>query len=206
MKYYANILTPFSGFVAKKIKEFVALGLPLDMICTSHGVVWRDNPLQIVTRYAQWAADYQENQITVIYDTMWNGTRRMAEAIAQGIAEADGTVLVKIYNAARADKNDIITEVFRSKADPGRLPHHQPGAAFRHRRHPGRDPGHGVQEQEGRGLWGLRLERRIGKNDNGAAERGWLHPCQRGVEGAFGLPMSRVWQNVLLSAETLRCR
>ena len=37
MKYYANILTPFSAFVAKKIKEVVALGLPLDMICTSHG-------------------------------------------------------------------------------------------------------------------------------------------------------------------------
>jgi len=29
-----------------------------------------------------------ENQITVAYDTMWNGTRRMAEAIAHGIAAA----------------------------------------------------------------------------------------------------------------------
>jgi flavorubredoxin len=116
MKYYANILTPFSSFVDKKIKEFVALGLPLAMICSSHGVVWRDNPLQIVTKYAEWAAGYQENQITVIYDSMWNATRSMAEAIARGIAEADGDVVVKVYNAARADKNDIITEVFRSKA------------------------------------------------------------------------------------------
>jgi flavorubredoxin len=116
MKYYANILTPFSTFVDKKIKEFAGLDLPLAMICTSHGVVWRDNPLQIVTKYAEWAAGYQENQITVIYDTMWNATRKMAEVIAQGIAEADGDVVVKVYNAARADKNDIITEVFKSKA------------------------------------------------------------------------------------------
>lgn len=116
IKYYANILTPFSPLVQKKIKEFVSLNLPLEKICTSHGVVWRDDPLQIVHKYAEWAADYQENQITVIYDTMWNATRRMAEIIADGIAEADGEVTVKVFNAARSDKNDIITEVFRSKA------------------------------------------------------------------------------------------
>jgi anaerobic nitric oxide reductase flavorubredoxin len=116
LKYYANILTPFSSFVERKIKEFVALNLPLDMICTSHGVVWRDNPLQIVTRYLKWASGYQENQITIIYDSMWDATRKMAEAIAQGIGEEDGQVLVKLFNIARGDKNDIITEVFRSKA------------------------------------------------------------------------------------------
>ncbi len=116
IKYYANILTPFSKMVDKKIKDFVALGLPVDMICPSHGVMWRQAPLQIVTQYAKWAADYQENQITVIYDTMWNGTRHMAEAIVQGLAENDQEATVKLYNCARTDWNDILTEVFRSKA------------------------------------------------------------------------------------------
>lgn len=116
LKYYANILTPFSALVDRKIKEVVSFGLPVDMICTSHGVIWRDNPLQIVTKYAEWAANYRENQVTIIYDTMWDGTRKMAEAIAGGILQADPDVTVKIYNAARSDKNDIITEVFKSKA------------------------------------------------------------------------------------------
>ncbi len=116
IKYYANILTPFSKLVDKKIKDFVGLGLPVDMICPSHGVIWRQDPLQIVTKYAQWAADYQENQITVIYDTMWNGTRHMAEAIVQGLTQADPATMVKLYNCARSDWNDIITEVFKSKA------------------------------------------------------------------------------------------
>ena len=116
IKYYANILTPFSALVDRKIKEVVGFGLPVDMICTSHGVIWRDNPLQIVTKYAEWAANYRENQVTIIYDTMWDGTRKMAEAIAGGILQADPDVTIKIYNAARADKNDIITEVFKSKA------------------------------------------------------------------------------------------
>lgn len=116
MKYYANILTPFSKMVTKKIAEILALNLPLEMICPSHGIMWRQNPLQIVERYQKWAQDYQENQITFVYDTMWNSTRRMAEAIAEGIKQADRQVEVKLFNSARADKNDILTEVFRSKA------------------------------------------------------------------------------------------
>lgn len=116
IKYYANILTPFSLLVMKKINQFLELSLPLDMICTSHGVIWRDNPAQIVEKYMQWADEYQENQVTLVYDTMWDGTRIMAEHIAQGIRESNPEINVKLFNAARKDKNDIITEVFKSKA------------------------------------------------------------------------------------------
>jgi flavorubredoxin len=72
--------------------------------------------LSIVTQYATWANDYQENQITILYDTMWNGSRRMADEIAKGIKEADAEVIVKVFSTSRTDKNDIITEVFKSKA------------------------------------------------------------------------------------------
>lgn len=115
IKYYANILTPFNRFVIKKINEILGFGMPVDMICTSHGVIWRDNPEQIIKKYLEWAKDYQENQVTVIYDTMWNSTRRMAEAIACGIHQADPGITVKVLNSAKEDKNDIITEVFKSK-------------------------------------------------------------------------------------------
>ena len=116
LKYYANILTPFSRQVEKKIQEVLALGVPVDMICPSHGLVWRNNPLQIVDAYQRWAGDYQENQITVLYDTMWNSTRLMAEAIALGIRQSDPEVTVKLLNVGQADKNDAIAEVFKSKA------------------------------------------------------------------------------------------
>ena len=116
IKYYANILTPFSSMVAQKIKEVLSLNLPLDIICPSHGVIWRDKPEQIVEQYMRWADDYQENQITIIYDTMWNGTRVMAEHIAKGIGLSDKAVNVKLYNLAKTDKNDVIAEVFKSKA------------------------------------------------------------------------------------------
>jgi flavorubredoxin len=115
IKYYANILTPFSKFVTAKINEVLAMKIPVNMICPSHGIVWRDNPLQIAEKYLEWADSYQENQVTIIYDTMWNATRRMAEAIAEGIRSKDSSVNVKLYNCAKRDKNDIITEVFKSK-------------------------------------------------------------------------------------------
>ena len=116
LKYYANILTPFSSLVEKKIQEFLGLNLPLDIICTSHGVIWRNNPAQIVERYLQWAKGYKENQITIVYDTMWNGTRVMAENIAKGIVRTDPDVNVKLFNIASSDKNDVLAEVFKSKA------------------------------------------------------------------------------------------
>lgn len=116
IKYYANILSPFSPLVTMKINEILALELPLNMIAPSHGVIWRDNPAQIVEKYLEWADKYKEDQVTLVYDTMWNATRKMAEAIAEGIKEVDEDTTVKLFNAGKTDKNEIITELFKSKA------------------------------------------------------------------------------------------
>jgi anaerobic nitric oxide reductase flavorubredoxin len=116
IKYYANILAPFSGLVEKKIMEILGLNLPIDIICPSHGVMWRKNPKQIIDTYLKWAKNYMENQITIVYDTMWNGTRVMAEQIAKGIVQSDKTVTVKLINIGHSDKNDAMTEIFKSKA------------------------------------------------------------------------------------------
>jgi len=114
LKYYANILTPFSPMVSKKIEEVVALKLPVAMIAPSHGVIWRKDPLQIVNKYAEWAQQKPEKSAVVLFDTMWNATRQMAEAIAEGIA-AQG-VHCKVFHMATSDRNDVITEVFKAKA------------------------------------------------------------------------------------------
>ncbi|MCK9225962.1 MAG: anaerobic nitric oxide reductase flavorubredoxin, partial [Candidatus Muirbacterium halophilum] len=116
IKYYANIITPFSSILRKKLEEIIALNLQIDIIATSHGVIWRDNPMQIVQKYIEWANDYQEDQITIIYETMWNGTKHIAEAIAEGIREKAGDkTMVKSFNIATTDHNDMITEIFKSK-------------------------------------------------------------------------------------------
>jgi anaerobic nitric oxide reductase flavorubredoxin len=116
VKYYANILTPFSSMVAKKIDEVVAMKLPLEIIAPSHGVIWRKDPLQIVAKYAGWAANYAEDRVALLYDSMWEGTRKLADSIAAGVAAGGSGLDVRVHNLAKTDKNDVITDVFRSKA------------------------------------------------------------------------------------------
>jgi anaerobic nitric oxide reductase flavorubredoxin len=114
IKYYANILTPFSPLVLKKIDEVLALKLPVDIIAPSHGVIWRKDPLQIVKKYQEWAAQQPDKTAVILYDTMWEGTRRMAEAIGEGLAV--GGVPCKIFHMAVTDRNDVIAEIFKTKA------------------------------------------------------------------------------------------
>ncbi|MBM4031351.1 MAG: MBL fold metallo-hydrolase [Planctomycetes bacterium] len=113
LKYYVNILTPFSHLVTKKIEEVVALNLPVDIIAPSHGVLWRKEPLQIVYKYLEWAAQKPEPRAAVVFDTMWNGTRKMAEAIGDGLA--DEGVPYKLLHAAVTDRNDLLVEVFKAR-------------------------------------------------------------------------------------------
>ncbi len=114
IKYYANILTPFSDLVVKKIDEVLALNLPVEIIAPSHGVIWRQEPLQIVRKYQEWAAQVPQKRAAILYDTMWEATRHMAEAVGEGLA-AEG-VPFKLFHMAVSDRNDVLTEVFRAKA------------------------------------------------------------------------------------------
>ena len=116
MKYFVNILNPFAPMLTRKLAELDKLALPIEMIAPSHGVIWRDDPMQIVRKYAEWAAAYQEDQITIAYDTMWQGTEKLAHRIAAEIHRLSPATVVKVFNISRTDKNDIMTEVFKSKA------------------------------------------------------------------------------------------
>ena len=116
MKYFANILNPFAAMLPKKLQEIKSLNVPIDIIAPSHGAIWRDNPMQIVEKYELWANAYQENQVTIAYDTMWEGTTKIAHAIAKEISRVSKDTVVKVFNISKTDKNEITTEIFKSKA------------------------------------------------------------------------------------------
>ena len=115
-RYFANIVAPFSPLVKKKVKEIAALNLPIDMIAPSHGAIWREEPMKIVEAYAKWADAYQENQITIVYGTEWHGTEKIAHAIADEIHKQSPETVVKVFNVDHTEKDDIIGEVFKSRA------------------------------------------------------------------------------------------
>ncbi|MCL2039560.1 MAG: flavodoxin domain-containing protein [Bacteroidetes bacterium] len=115
IKYYANIVAPYSNIVKKKLAEVLALNLKIKMIAPSHGVIWTD-PEYIINKYLQWCNSYKENLITIVFDTMYKSTHKIAKAIKEGIVAQDNEVRVKMFNSATTDVSDIVTEVFRSKA------------------------------------------------------------------------------------------
>ena len=116
LKYFVNILNPFAALIPRKLEEIAALQLPIEMIAPSHGAIWRERPFTIVEKYDEWAKAYQEDQVTIAYDTMWNGTEAIAHAIAEEIKRQSPATVVKVYNIAKSDKNEVMTEVFKSHA------------------------------------------------------------------------------------------
>ena len=113
LKYYVNIVSPYSNIVTKKIDEILAMGVPVDMIAPSHGVIWRENPMQIVEKYQEWAAQKTEPRAVIVYDTMWNATARMAQAIGDGLA--DEGVDHKLLQMSVTDRNDALVDVFNAR-------------------------------------------------------------------------------------------
>ena len=112
-KYYANILTPFSPLIIRKIQEIVNLDLKIDMIAPSHGLIWRKDPMKIVNAYLEWAKSEGKDKIIVVYETMWESTEQLAKAIVEGIMEAG--VAVSLYRMCQNDRNDILKEVLEAK-------------------------------------------------------------------------------------------
>jgi flavorubredoxin len=113
-KYYANILWPLSRMVQRKIEEVIELGLPIKIIAPSHGLVWREDPLRIVTTYLEWAkGEKLEDKVVVAWDTMWQSTTRLARAIAEGISSQGLTPLLKLI--PHSDRSDIIAELLEAR-------------------------------------------------------------------------------------------
>jgi flavorubredoxin len=113
LKYFVNILCPYSALIPRKIDELLALNVPVDIIAPSHGVIWRQDPMQIVAKYREWSEQKPSPRAVILYDTMWNGTRRMAEAIGDGLTDAG--VDHKLLHVGVSDRNDVLVEVFQAR-------------------------------------------------------------------------------------------
>ena len=112
--YYANILMPLGPLIARKIEEVTKMGIPIDMIAPSHGLIWRSDPSKIIKAYLEWSAGKSVDKVVIVYDTMWGSTDVMARAITEGVASQG--VDVKLMKLRAADTTDIITEILDAKA------------------------------------------------------------------------------------------
>jgi flavorubredoxin len=112
--YYANILMPFAPLITRKIQEIVQMGIPIDIIAPSHGIIWRKDPSKIINAYLNWSSGAAKQKAVVVFDTMWGSTDKMARAIAEGISSQG--VDVKLLKLRATDNTDIVTEIVDAKA------------------------------------------------------------------------------------------
>jgi flavorubredoxin len=109
--YYANILMPLHKSVNRAINSLA--GVEIKIIAPSHGIIWRDNPLQIVNKYTEWINGMANNRVVIVYDTMWKSTKEIAYAIAEGAGSTGVETLV--YNLTENHRSDVITKVLETK-------------------------------------------------------------------------------------------
>ena len=112
--YYANILMPLAPLITRKIQEVVEMGVPIEIIAPSHGVIWRATPSKIIKAYLDWSTDVSKNKVVIVFDTMWGSTEKMARAIAEGVASQN--VDVKLLKLRAANRTEAMTEILDAKA------------------------------------------------------------------------------------------
>jgi flavorubredoxin len=110
-KYYANIVLPYSKQVKKALE--VASKLDIEIICPSHGLIWRKYLAEIMQAYTKWSANESDERALIIYDTMWGSTDKIAHAIFDAFSECG--VVGKMLNLQTNHISDIMTEVMDAK-------------------------------------------------------------------------------------------
>jgi flavorubredoxin len=111
-KYYANIVLPYSRMVQKVLQAMEPL--ELEMIAPSHGLIWTEHIPQILAAYTDWANNVADpGRALVIWDTMWNSTQLMAQAIAQGFENRG--IKARMLNLQTNHISDIMTDVMDAK-------------------------------------------------------------------------------------------
>lgn len=95
--YYDAIMRPFKPKVLEAISKI--RGLDIEMICPSHGPILRKEPWACVDQYEQWSTvpPTDGKRVLIVYMSAHENTRRLAEAIRDGVESAGGTaVLLRI--------------------------------------------------------------------------------------------------------------
>ncbi|AEF95990.1 FprA family A-type flavoprotein [Methanotorris igneus] len=110
-EYFANILMPYKMLIPNAINSLK--DLEIELICPSHGVIWKEKKDEIIKKYLDWANDKIENKAVIVYDTMYNSTKKIAHAIADGLME--NGVKVAIYKISETPMNTIIREILDAK-------------------------------------------------------------------------------------------
>ena len=110
-KYYANIVWPY-GMQAHKALDVVKT-LDLNLICPSHGVIWRSNIDTILEKYEAWTTYQMQEKAVVVFDSMWHSTEAMAREITDAFIKEG--ITAELIDVKHTHISDIILEMCDAK-------------------------------------------------------------------------------------------
>ena len=109
-RYYAAILGKYASHVKTGLKKLSALDI--HMICSTHGPVWETEKDKAIETYRRFAEGETEKGLVICYASMYGNTRRVAEAIAEGAAEA-GLRKIVVHDLSYAQTSFVLADIFR---------------------------------------------------------------------------------------------
>lgn len=110
-RYYANIVGKYGSPVQTALKKLG--GLPLSMICSTHGPVWTKHIPEVVGIYDELSSGKTQEGVVIAYGSMYGHTEQMAEMVARGVASVMKNV--RIYDVSTADHSLLLSEIFKYK-------------------------------------------------------------------------------------------
>ena len=112
LRYYAAIVAKYSNVVQMALKKLS--GLKIKNIFPSHGTLFRKDITSVINLYDKWSKQEGERGAVVVYGSMYGNTRRMAEAVCTGLAQAK-VYDVRLYDASRVDMSVILRDIWKFK-------------------------------------------------------------------------------------------
>jgi len=113
LRYYANIVATFSTFVLKGLEKLK--DLPIDVICPSHGIIWRENPSTIIEmykRYAEYSKGPGEKEVTLIWSSMYGNTKQILTTIVEVLRKRK--IPVHVHQVPGDDIGYILANAWKS--------------------------------------------------------------------------------------------
>ncbi|MFX1567553.1 MAG: FprA family A-type flavoprotein [Promethearchaeota archaeon] len=113
LRYYANIISTFSGNVLNAIEKLS--NLKINMIAPSHGLVWRSSPDVIVKKYKRFAnynKEYAEPAICVVWGSMYGNTEVMLNSVLRGISKVG--IPIKVHRLPNEDPSFALADAYKS--------------------------------------------------------------------------------------------
>jgi flavorubredoxin len=110
IRYYANIVGKYGVPVQKALQKLAAL--PFEVICSTHGPVWKEHVAEVVDLYSRLSRYEGVEGVVIAYGSMYGNTELMAETVAQGAVEA-GIRDVVVHNVSRSDPSVMLRDIFK---------------------------------------------------------------------------------------------